>query len=462
MRCEITLRPVWHADAVASMDVKYAFDALEIGAGEELCRFQLRTVSIPGCEPENLRAADAAGDVPLSAADSAPYPYELRHFTAQRAVSGAVKVEYTVRPRVLEPEAICGPYFDLRAEEGGANSAGISFLAAFEGCAGDISLRWDMSEMPEGSIGVCPFGEGDVSYTGALDTLRNSYFAFGRVKCLTEGEFGFYWLTEPYFDMPGIAAYTRSLFAVMQRFFSDTDPTYRIFVRKDPFLTSGGTALHRSYMFGWNDHQPVSVEAKQTLLAHEMVHNWPRLNDAPYGRTTWYAEGTAEFYSLMLPLRAGLMTPAAALRELQQRTDNYYTNPTRHMENEAAAKICWQDRRAQRIAYGRGFIFLGNVDVMMRRATGGRRSIDDVVLRVLEIDRAGGELGNELFLSLVKEYSGLDVTAEWEAMRTGEHIVPMEDSFDGLFTVREKTIPEADTGAMVTSYEWSLRNKGDA
>lgn len=39
-----------------------------------------------------------------------------------------------------------------------------------------------------------------------------------------------------------------------------------------------------------------------------MVHNWPQLNDNPYGVTTWYSEGTAEYYSVLLPLRLGLMT----------------------------------------------------------------------------------------------------------------------------------------------------------
>ena len=73
-------------------------------------------------------------------------------------------------------------------------------------------------------------------------------------------------------------------------------------------MTSGGTALYRSYLFGWNTTQPCSLEDKKTILAHEMVHNWPQLNDNPYGVTTWYSEGTAEYYSVLLPLRLGLMT----------------------------------------------------------------------------------------------------------------------------------------------------------
>jgi len=243
----------------------------------------------------------------------------------------------------------------------------------------------------------------------------------------------------------------------MQVFFRDSDPIYRIFVRKDPFTTSGGTALYRSYMFGWNDTQTFTVEERQFILAHEMVHNWPSLNDDPYGITTWYSEGTAEYYSVMLPMRMGLLLPEKAMEEIQRRTDQYYTNPTRHMENMEAAQICWQDRRAQRLAYGRGFIFLANVDVQMRKATDGKCCLDDVVLEILEMDRRKETLGNEVFLGLVKQFSGLDVTEQWEQMCNGGHIVPMKDCFDAHYTVAEKWMSEADTGKRVISYQWSVR-----
>jgi len=51
----------------------------------------------------------------------------------------------------------------------------------------------------------------------------------------------------------------------------------------------------------------------------------------------------------------------------------------------------------------------------------------------------------------------VDVTADWETMRTGGHIVPIEGCFDGHFAVTPREIPEADTGRMVPSYLWSLK-----
>lgn len=454
---QIYVKPYWEGNTVDRMDVRMTVTAHAYHKGERLCSMQLKTVSIPGCEPYDLQVKDECGSVPVQSADETPYPYEWRRWSVQRDTKGEVSIAYTVRPRVLKPEDICGPYFDLRAEEGGVNSAGFSCLMDVED-AGECEFSWDLSRMPEGSRGICTFGENTVK-TKSLELLRQGYFAAGLLNSIEEGDFGFYWMSQPPFDVKEVAEYTKKLFGHMQKFFRDTEKVYRIFVRKDPFLTSGGTALHRSYMFGWNETQSCSLQDKKVILAHEMVHNWPQLNDIPYGTSTWYSEGTAEYYSVLLPLRLGLMTQDEAIAELQKRTDNYYSNPTRDLGDEEAAKICWKDRRAQRLAYGRGMIFLINTDIQIRKATENRCCIDDVVLDILEKDRAGITLGNEVFLESVQSISGLDVRKEWEDMHTGKDIALLSGGFDGRFFVTEKQIIEADTQKPARSFCWGISDK---
>lgn len=453
---EIRLKPCWANGRIECMEVAYLVEGLRRDAGEELCAMQLSTVSVPGCDPEKFHAWDEAGELPLEVSCSSPYPYEWKHWSVTRETVGPIHIGYTVRPRELPPDAVCGPYFDFRSEDGGANGAGISFLAKLVGATGRLRLHWDLGAMPEGSDGVCTFGEGDVELDGELEQLRQCYYAVGRIGRITQGEFGFYWLSDPHFDVGAIARYTGDLFRRMQAFFCDTDPVYRIFVRKDPFPTSGGTALLRSYMFGWNDSQPVSVREKRFILAHEMVHNWPALYDEPYGTTTWYSEGMAEYYSLLLPLRMGLLTPEEAGEELQKRTDAYYTNPTRHLGEMEAVKICWQDRRAQRLPYGRGMLFLANADVQIRQASGSAANLDDVMLRLLEKTRRGEQPGNQEFLETVKELSGADLTKALKDMREGVPFAPLDGCFDGYFSAEEKEMEEADTGRLVRSYEWRV------
>ncbi len=455
--CSITLTPFAEADEISRVEIAYQFDELNIPTGQEIFRAQLNTVSVPGAEPMDISVRDEAGEVPFTLRETNPYPILYRHFDAARDTQGAVVIRYTVQPCERLSQGRHGPYFQFAKENGGVSGPGLAFLVDAPSWQGDVSLHWDLSHLPAGSKGVCTWGEGDVSYQGELDHLRQAYFAFGPVRSVTEGEFGFYWLTEPPFDVNELAVFTRNLFGVMQRFFRDSQPVYRIFMRHDLTESSGGTALERSYMFGWNSRQTVTVAEKQNLLAHEMVHNWPHLNDNPYGVTTWYAEGTAEYYSIMIPLRNGLITKEQALSEIQKRTDAYYTNPTRHLSNLEAAKICWQDRRAQRLSYGRGVFFLANTDAKIRRATKGKASVDDVVLDILEQGRNGATLGNEVFLEAVKRIGGIDVSGDWRAMHEGEDFAPDPDSFGSLFTVSEEKAREADTGKETLSYRWALR-----
>ena len=455
----VTLKPVMTGRCFHRMGIDISLAGLSKKAGDELCRMALSTVTIPGCDPQDFTVSDESGCLSVKASFLSAYPYEYKLYSADRDIVGTVSVSYTVFPRPYAETDSCGPYFDLKAEDGGANTAGLSILPVFEGFEGKISLAWDFSEAPAGVSGVNTFGENNISFEGIFEKLRQSYYSFGFLNSITEGDFGFYWLAEPDFDVQAIADYTKKLYGVMSSFFHDTESVYRIFFRKDPpYPGCGGTALLRSYMCGWNENKTVNVKEMQNILAHEMVHNWPNLNDEPYGTTSWYSEGTAEYYSIMLPLRAGLISVETALYEIQRRTDAYYTNPTRMLENLEAAKIAWQDRRAQRLAYGRGIFFLANCDVKIRCATAGKACIDDVVLRILERGRRGDILGNEIFLEEIQKVSGLDLTEDWETMRTGRHFAPLSGSFDGYFSISEVESTEADTGKPCVSYKWMIKN----
>ncbi len=442
------------------MEVLFTFDSLRRGSGEELCKQTLSAFTVPCCDAEGLRVWDALGEVEVRETISEPYPYRYKHFFLGRELEGQVNVRYTVHPRPLLPGDRCAPYVDFRCEEGGGTSAGYAFLADFGKERGKVSLSYDMSHMPEGSRGVCAFGEDEVVLRDEeMSIFRDCYFAIGAVKGIVVGDqcdFGIYWIAEPDFDMKGIAEYTRELYRGMSAFFRDMDSVYRIFVRKDPYKHSGGSAMACSYLFGWNETEPVSVENKKSILAHEMVHNWPHLSDGEVGSTSWYSEGAAEYYSMVLPMRLGLMTPKEAMREIQGMTDGYYTNPTRHMGNLEAARICWQDWRAQKLPYGRGVFFLANTDVKIRQATGGARGIDDVVLDILEKRSHGVDMGNKEFLETVRQIAGIDVSRDWEIMQSGGHFAPLSGSFDGRFRVSPREAVEADTGKTVTSYLWEL------
>jgi len=459
IKITLQLKPYSSEGMFTRMDVLIRLSRFEAASGKELCRIQKETVRIPFCPMDQLRASDDAGDILLLEAEENAYPIVYKKWLCSRDVSGCVKIRYTVNPRILPPGYTSSPYFDFRAEEGGANGAGLTFLAAVPGAGGLLCLNWDMSAMPAGSRGIWSYGEGDTEREGEMSDFLNTYYAVGGIKSEISGDYGFYWLSEPSFDLRGLARQTRALFDGMSAFFRDDRSVYRIFVRKDPFGKSGGgTALQRSYMFGYSDAAIPTPEKVRNLLAHEMVHNWPLMEDELYGSCTWYSEGCAEYYSILLPVRFGLASREYVRDEVQKRTDAYYTNPTRRMGNMEAAAICWEDRRAQRIAYGRGLFFLAETDAAVRRATNGTKSVDDVVLALLARSRKGEKLGNADFIDEVKAVSGLDIAARLQDMASGVPFAPCRDGFDGMLDYTEENTIEADTGLPAVTYKWFLRD----
>jgi predicted metalloprotease with PDZ domain len=105
------------------------------------------------------------------------------------------------------------------------------------------------------------------------------------------GPFSMYWFSSPPFDAPAVAASIESFYGFAARFFEDSGGTYRVFIRRNPFRGGGGTALRRSFMFGWGTGRTQTTSELQGLLAHEITHNWPRLDGADHGATAWYTEG---------------------------------------------------------------------------------------------------------------------------------------------------------------------------
>jgi hypothetical protein len=458
MAAEATVKPRWNEWKVQSAFVSYIVYNGFVQDGE-LFRFRLETVKIPFCETFNLSARDSLGALELFHEDRDEYPITYRTYKVSRDTSGPVEFSYEILPRVVPEDYRSSPYFDFRAEQGGANGAGVTFLAEVMGASDcGIKFRWDLSEMPEGSRGVSSFGEGGFA-CGSPSDIVNAYYACGKLKSIEKGQFGMYWLSDPPFDLDLAASWVRELFLKMAGFFGDSGGAYRVFIRKDPFEKSGGgTALARSYMLGYSDAMKPTLGGLKNLFAHEMVHNWTQCKDEPYGYGTWYSEGTAEYYSVMLPLRFGLSTPEKTLVQIRKRSKEYFLNPTRHLSNMEAAAQAWIDRRTQKIAYGRGFFFLGNLDARLRREG---KSIDDFVKQLATKALETGEAPSvEDMLEALKAHAGNSAIEAHDEMDKGAPFDPDPDSFGPLFTCFEaEAEEESGNGKRVDAkfWDWKLR-----
>jgi predicted metalloprotease with PDZ domain len=136
------------------------------------------------------------------------------------------------------------------------------------------------------------------------------------------------------------------------------------------------------------------------LIAHEFFHAYNVKRIRPdvlgpfdyenenYTRLLWVAEGTTEYYASLLLLRAGLISlteflrgKAASIQQLQHRPGRFETS-LEEASFDAWIKFYRQDENAinnQISYYDKGEIVNMMLDITIRTASGGAKSLDDVM-----------------------------------------------------------------------------------
>jgi len=451
----ICMKPAWDTDTVSYIDFRMEADSSVFDPeAPHLMYWKEGWGCVRFSKWEALVMEDENGPLSYTLREEVtPYGIHYQFLDLERKVCGKAVWSYRLYPRVLPEVYQSSPYFDFRSEPFGANGSG-AFMMIMPQNAFDVKcdIRWDLSALPEGARGVWSLGCGNISTVTDLNTLRFSYFAAGLMGAEEEGEFGIYWFGTPLFDVRSVTGRLKDLFAYMREFFHDEDPTYRIFLRLDPFEKSGGgTALRRSFMTGYSKESIPALTDWFCTLAHEMVHNWPNMEEIETGDSTWFNEGTAEYYSTMLPFRAGLTDKEETLRQASRKScDRYYDSIYREMQVPEIIQKQWQIRAIQSILYGRGFMYLANTEACLKRA--GKGSIDEIVVQY-----AGKTMPQAVWRSFIEERLGDEGIKAYESMLRGELVKPEPDCFDGMFEAYETQI-EVD-GKPFSTYRWRLKEE---
>ncbi len=136
------------------------------------------------------------------------------------------------------------------------------------------------------------------------------------------------------------------------------------------------------------------------LVSHELFHAWnvKRLRPAELGpfdyegevytRALWFAEGVTSYYDALLVHRAGLSSREEYLGSLSQEIEELQTTPGRLVQAledssfDAWIKYYRKDENSVNTGisyYTKGAVVAFLLDARIREATGGRRSLDDVL-----------------------------------------------------------------------------------
>ena len=458
--------PEWEKDTVSALNIRIRTD-FSAKAGEDLMARITEITKIPFCPMDTPVFTDEQGEIPYEVKKGeAEMSFIYReYYRPLRDTKGEVCVSYRVTPRIQPEGYRSSPYFDLVAEKGGVNGSGTTFLLHIPDMDRkfDFSLSWDLSGLPEGCRAVWTRGCGDVSRenTDGTDVLFSAYMV-GKVHAVEQGVAGFYWFDDLPFDAEKGAEQITMLFGYMSTMFHDKGGDYRVFTRHNHFPGGGGTAFPRSYIYAYGEGDNVMIEELQSLLAHEMVHNWPTMNDTPAGAGTWYVEGSAEYYSTIVPLEMGICSLQKTAEVINEKAGSYYANPCKDLSNLELGKLYWEDRRCQRLPYSRGIIYLSNLDAEIRRKTGGAHNLLDIEVELLKLDNPTAED----FLRIGGEIAGFDLRPGYEKMCAGGMMIPDPEAFGGQFTVTPCKVRinnaqhRADTELLdeeTDGYVWSVK-----
>jgi predicted metalloprotease with PDZ domain len=247
-----------------------------------------------------------------------------------------------------------------------------------------------------------------------------------------------------------------------REFFSDFErPYYLISLlpsgeRRPGSVSMGGTGLSDSFALFLQrgsalDGRPSQGMSIPWLLAHEMFHDWNghAISLAqPERLGYWFSEGFTDFYARRLLLRMGFLSPEEHAASWNDRFGEYAANPAR---NAPAARIeegFWSDPDLGKLPYHRGDVVALLVDHRIRAASGGARSLDDLMRELVKRSRAGAQpYSVDQLLAAIGELAGPDCAEEVRRIVVdGETVVLPPDVGAPELVLERVELPGFDVG----------------
>ncbi|MFT4171809.1 MAG: peptidase M61 [Rhodocyclaceae bacterium] len=184
------------------------------------------------------------------------------------------------------------------------------------------------------------------------------------------------------------------------------------------------------------------------LCSHEYFHAWNvkriqpaafrpyRFNEENYTRLLWVFEGFTSYYDDLALVRAGLITRDEYLSMLSKTVGGVERGSGRTRQSvaessfEAWTKYYRQDENSPNAIvsyYTKGSLVAAGLDLSIRQATRGRKSLDDV-MRLLWRDYAlaGRGVAEGEMPAIIAAATGVDLKRQIAAWAEGTHDVPLE------------------------------------
>ncbi len=304
-----------------------------------------------------------------------------------------------------------------------------------------VHLQIHSSTLAPGASGASSFGGGDEIETSATPReVAHAVYASGRLRSIARPNAGRLLLVgRPNFD-PGAAheSIARAHHALEELFGGAprqaAPRSFAYVVMTEPGLQGhDGTLLGRS--FGLWMGSDAAFNAEMIIAAtHELAHSWMggaiRLVNERGEEQTWFSEGFAVHYARKIALAEKLVTQEEFAADLERTLGAGFPDLASHGITRS------------REAYQRGALYAASLDTAKKKASKGKRSLDDLLrsLLAMAVAKQTNRLPVTVFRELLVEELGAARGEElsW-VMVEGHGELRVEDDAFGKCFYRAKT-----------------------
>ncbi|TCP97416.1 M61 glycyl aminopeptidase [Sphingomonas sp. PP-F2F-A104-K0414] len=378
--------------------------------------------------------ATATGDVPDDGSGV------TRLWRAARDVKGPVRAHYRVPINASAPP-VALPQYELRTEFGTFSAASNSFLLVpADAIKRTAKVEWDFTSYGNGGIGISSLGTGSTTSNvpRSGEEMSAIYFMGGHPGTVARTADGFFaaWQGKPPFPMTPLLTWAGILHRFYGSVFGFAPASFGIFARTNTINPGSGVGLTDSFAFTYNES--TKANELRSILAHEMVHTFihgldPAKNATTDQGSSWFSEGLAVHYQRRLPYKAGMISIAEYLKDINQTASRYYTNIRINVSNSQIPLGFWTDGNIRVLAYDRGSLYFDKVDAQIRATSRGKRSLDDIVRTMLTARHSERPMDEALYRSLIDAELGPQGIKDLDAMLAGETVVPPSDAYGPEF-----------------------------
>jgi predicted metalloprotease with PDZ domain len=213
-----------------------------------------------------------------------------------------------------------------------------------------------------------------------------------------------------------------------------------------------------------------SLDSFKWELAHEHEHVWiaHAIGDLPKENEEldyWLSEGFADYAAARTLLNSGEWTAEAFVEEQNAFLKRYGASPERKRPNAEIAKDFWGKATVRQLPYDRGRMAAILWDREIRKATGGRKTLDDVLIAQREEAAANARVGHitpaaALFPSVYRRLGGPDLAGDLDRhIQRGEQILLPSDFYGDCARIETVRGPGGETIQSVTLTEMTTPAK---